>query len=459
MVGLRRVAYFKSQRLIGSRTESRYKQFLDLEAASTGRLETFRARKLETLLNHAALEVPFYRARVARGRALDLSDFPIVTKNDLRRHFEGFMTPALREAHRARGGRWRIYDWVSVKTGGTTGMPVTVIHDAAFRDQGRASRLYSQALCGFPFGTPYVRLWGSMRDVNEMRDSWTQVAVRRLAGETLLNAFRMTPERMQTYLDRLDELRARYMMGYADALDELARYAERKGRQVRPLVAIMACAATLTEETRSTLRRVFGARVHNKYGSRECTDMACECEYGGFHVYAHHVHMEVVDAAGRPCSAGRRGRILVTLLGNHSFPLIRYEIGDVGGWGQKNCPCGRPFPQLESIEGRVGEFLTSARGNHVSPVFIRHLLGVVHNPGLVRRFQLVQEGPARFVLRVEIETGHRWEEFDRTLRDVIVRDLAAVLGPGASIEVLEVRGWGAGAGKHLYTENRIGQFA
>ena len=39
---------------------------------------------------------------------------------------------------------------------------------------------------------------------------------------------------------------------------------------------------------------------------------------------------EVVDMKGDKVSYGQEGRILVTSLFNKAFPVIRYEIGDIG---------------------------------------------------------------------------------------------------------------------------------
>ena len=119
--------------------------------------------------------------------------------------------------------------------------------------------------------------------------------------------------------------------------------------------------------------------------------MACECGSGRLHVYSQHTLLEIVDGEGRPVPAGVTGRILVTLLGNRGFPLIRYEIGDVGSLSDVSCPCGLPFPVLQSVEGRALECLTDSRGNFVSPVYVRHLVGVVHNTdNVIQRFQLNQ---------------------------------------------------------------------
>jgi phenylacetate-CoA ligase len=166
--------------------------------------------------------------------------------------------------------------------------------------------------------------------------------------------------------------------------------------------------------------------------------------------------LEVVDYRYKRLSAGQTGRILVTLLSNYSFPLIRYEIGDVGPLSSESCECGRPFPLLKKVEGRTAEFLISTEGSYISPTYVIHLIGVVHNPGFIRRFQLVQQNKKEFILRLEIEPsvnkGHLFQK-----KQDINSDLKAVLGTGAILNMEEVsRIEETESGKFLYTVNRSG---
>ncbi len=433
----------------GSRAWQCYQEFLRLGGGPPEKLAELSSRRLERLLAHAVREVPYYRER-CRG-ANRLQDFPILTKAAIRDHFFELMTPALAAAYPDAGGG---YGWVAVQTGGTSGMPTTVIHGPAFRDYGRAARAYSQFLCGFPPGTPYLRLWGSMKDIQQMRESFVQRAQRWVAGETLLNAFRMDRDRMRRYLDILSQSSARHLMAYVDCAAELARFARTAGIRVRPLASIMACAGTVTEEVRRLLEETFGGRVHNNYGSRDCSAMACECSEGGLHVYTNHVVLEVVDDAGAPLPAGESGRILVTLLHNDEFPLIRYEIGDVGALESRPCRCGSAFPRLARLEGRVQEWIRTPGGTYLSPVYLRHLVGVVHNPGIVRRFQLVQETPVEFLLRLELEPGTD-EEIYRRVAARLSEGLQSVLGQDCRLRVRrESRIEEEASGKFLYVVRR-----
>ena len=451
-----RFAYFGLHRVIGSHLHTYYQEFLQLQTMSFASLRNLQELRLQKLLAHASTEIPFYRQRVQVHKGLALCDFPVLTKNDTRDNFENLMSPQILEQHKSAKQHWS-YSWTPVQTGGSTGTPTTVIHDRDFRDFSRAARLYTQYLCGFPIGTPYFKLWGSMREINQAKGSLQQRVASKLAGEVVLNAFRMEDAEIDAYVQAINGSRIRHMMSYADAAYRLAEYLRMRNVSVRPLKSVMACAGTLSEEMRQSISKAFSSRVHNMYGSRDCGAMACECAQGALHILDNKVILETVDQSGSPVSPGQPGRILVTLLGNYGFPLIRYEIGDVGVLSDRCCDCGLPTRVLERVEGRSIEFLVTANGGYISPIYIRHLIGVVHNSGFIRRFQIVQYAQDHAVLALEKENRAPQAELEHSVAN-IRRDLLSVFGPGTKLDInLVDRIAESDSGKFICSINRIGR--
>ena len=222
-----------------------------------------------------------------------------------------------------------------------------------------------------------------------------------------MNAFKAREsdlrQHLQTMASRPD---IRHLMTYVDAAVSLAEFAEERGLECPNCPPSWAAPEPLTPEFRRILERGFKAEVFDKYGSRECCDMACECRHHtGLHVFSPNVYLEIVDDQGIAVPAGETGRILVTLLNNLSFPMIRYEIGDLGKWAPARlCPCGSPFPLIESLQGRQDDMLTTEDGTRQSSSFVRHFVGVSLNRQLIREWQLEQTGPTTFVFRFRPET-------------------------------------------------------
>src|SRR5262249_47435456 len=142
-------------------------------------------------------------------------------------------------------------------------------------------------------------------------------------------------------------------------------------------------------------------RVFNRYGCREVSVIASECDrHTGMHVNADCLLVEIVDDAGKPADAGR---IIVTDLLNRSMPLIRYEIGDVGTWAQGGCPCGRSLPRLAAVEGRTTDFLVLSDGRRISGPA---LTLVVADMSDVSQVQFIQRTRDHVTLRVVPGKGY-----------------------------------------------------
>ena len=405
---VRRALYFGLQRAVGSRIASTWREMQEWEGLSQSdhdqRVEERLGRTLDLALeqseHYRSLGLKRLPGETARQFILR---FPTLERETLRSDFTKVVIDRLREEIRGpHSVSARRYDWLVVKTGGTTGNPTSVVHDAHSRDWGRATRLLAAKMCGHPLGTRYFRLWGSEPDLLHEQASLQLRVQFNLLGVIAMNAFRAKESELKAHHALLmAHPHIDSMMAYVDAAAGLAAFIEERGLPTPRLRTIMACAGTVTQEWRDVLHRVFGAEVFDKYGSRDCCDMACECsEHRGLHVYSPHCYLEIVDDQNRPCPPGVTGRILVTLLNNHSFPMIRYSVGDLGQWAEPGpCGCGRVWPRIQSLQGRTDDMLTTEDGTQLSSVFVRHFVGVSLNRQIIREWQLEQTQARRFTFR------------------------------------------------------------
>jgi phenylacetate-CoA ligase len=439
----RATLYFGLQRAIGSKIFGKWKELQSWKRFSPSELDQAIEKRLERLLSTAISQSEHYRKlRLTRkpdeGAQEFLKRFPILTREQIRTHFRELVIDPLRsEITSPESVASKRYDWLVVKTGGTTGVPTTVVHDAEFRDSGRATRLLSQELCGFPLGTRYFRLWGSEQDLLQQKEKLDRRVLKNLLGEIPMNAFRAKETELAHHLKTIESHPdIKHMMAYVDASVSLAAFIEDRKLPKPKLNTIMACAGTVTQEWREILQGTFQAEVFDKYGSRECADIACECRcHNGLHIYSPNVFVEVVDDAGQPCLPGQTGRLLITLLTNLSFPMIRYEIGDLGVWAEPVvCGCGLAFPRLKSLQGRADDMLTTEDGTLLSSVFIRHFVGVSLNRQLIREWQFEQTGRSHFIFRyVPIKT----DGLEENLRQ-LGASFQAALGKSAIIQMQQV---------------------
>lgn len=95
------------------------------------------------------------------------------------------------------------------------------------------------------------------------------------------------------------------------------------------------------------------------------------------------------------------------------MPFIRYKVGDVGVPSAKtSCPCGCSYPIMESLEGRVADYVVTPDGNYISGISLTENFAM-HLPG-VKQMQIVQERIDFLVFR--IVKGELFEE--QTVQDI-----------------------------------------
>jgi phenylacetate-CoA ligase len=123
-----------------------------------------------------------------------------------------------------------------------------------------------------------------------------------------------------------------------------------------------------------------------------------ECrEHNGYHLATDNVLVEVVDSAGMSLPAGKEGRIVVTDFHNAATPFVRYEIGDVGVMSpDERCPCGRPFPRLQRVDGRSQDLIQTPRG----PLTALYATYTMRQFDWIDGYQIEQHTKSRILVRL-----------------------------------------------------------
>jgi phenylacetate-CoA ligase len=434
---LRAGAYLLLHRASGSKLGSYYRTFLrqDRERSypASGEL-------LAQTLRHAVTTVPHYRG-VVSPQEIDadpfaaLARFPLLDRDVVRAEW-----PQMLSEQGERSG------WIENTSGGSTGEPVKLLQDPDHLAWTVAAREVYSTWAGGSLGEPELYIWGSEKDL-EGNASLRNNVGNRLLRRTLLNAFLLTDETIETILGQLREGPPHFVIAYAQAGYEVARYASRNGIEVPPQRGMIATAGTLYDFMREQLEEVFGCRVLNRYGSRETGDMAGECEHRtGLHVLPWNCHVEVLGPDGAPVGPGGEGEIAVTGFTNRAMPLVRYLIGDRARLPEQaiECPCGRRTQMLAEVTGRSVDTFLGPEGQMVDGEYFTHLM--YFRPWL-RQFQVVQRAPAEVVYRLSCEA-----EIPAADREEIVAKTRSVLGESCAVEFEQVETIAPSAsGKLRYT--------
>ncbi|MBW1980476.1 MAG: AMP-binding protein [Deltaproteobacteria bacterium] len=180
----------------------------------------------------------------------------------------------------------------------------------------------------------------------------------------------------ETQLQLLQELRINGYIGVPSFLQTLIERAEQSGKDFRRefhLQTAVTAGEMLSSSARTTLQHHYGITVRQFYATADVGAIAYECQaQNGMH-FAEHRLIEVVDPdTGAQLGPGEVGEVVVTLLDNEVYPLIRFGTGDLSYYEDTPCDCGRSSPRLMKLVGRVDQ-LTKVRGMFIHPSQIDEL--------------------------------------------------------------------------------------
>lgn len=405
--------------LMARRARSRHLDYLRvLRQTQFDPPDVVRARQLAALrvqLHHVYDTVPFYRAAWQKDgvhpsdvRTLaDLAAFPVVTKDDIRRHNLHLVSTAF-DASKLRVKR----------TSGSTGVPLTIRIDEPAVQWKTACTIRSDEWSGYRLGQRVAKVWGNP----EYRQFGLRGRLRNYLFDraVYLDTLNLTDERITAFAAAIRRHRPGLIFGHAHSLYLLACSLRKSSvADVRPN-GIISTAMILHDWQRAVIEQVFDCPVTNRYGCEEVSLIASECElHQGLHVNADSIYTEVQPDTGK---------LLVTDLTNRAMPLIRYQVGDVVVGSGRACRCGRGLPLIERVEGREADYVLTPSGSLISGISLTENFALLI-PGTAQ-VQIVQE--ALHFLRIRLVAD---DAFGDSSRLQIAQLVADTFGPGVRFEV------------------------
>jgi phenylacetate-CoA ligase len=381
----------------GLKSRAAYSQLKASEFISREEMQKLQSDRLQRIVNHAYQTSKFYRERFDQlgldpgsiKSIEDISLLPFITKDDIRQNLDnGLISSKIKQKHMLR-----------INTSGSTGQPFTIYADRDQLEVRYASTFRSLEWTGWRFGDRQARLWhqtlGMSRSqiIREHVDAWF---MKRL----FIPAFELSPKNIEDFVSKIRSHKPVLVDGYAESLNFLAMYLTSGNAAGFSLKAIMSSAQALPMKTREIIEKGFETKVFDKYGSREFSGIAYECN--------EHMHHHVVDECyivellveGRPAMPGEVGEIVITDLFNLATPLIRYRIGDLATAVDNHspCACGRPHSQIGQIEGRTQAIVHCQDGTWLPGTFFAHFFK--DHEKTIRFFQIEQHSKGAFVLKI-----------------------------------------------------------
>jgi phenylacetate-CoA ligase len=431
-------------RLLRRDRVKKYEELVSNAFLSAEKLNEQQESSFLELIGHARENVPYYGKilnDIEIRSIADIASIPPLTKKLIRQNFEDLKAVNLPPDR-----------FVPNSTGGSTGEKLEFFSDT---DQILASLLMrSNSWTGWEPGEKQLQLWGAHYDISLVSGLAARLKNSLIQRNLLLSSYDMTTGDMAGYLEKINSYRPALITGYPSAMALFAEFIKDRGAKVHTPKGIVTSAETLFEHQRETIESVFGCKVLNRYGCREAGGVAQECaEQNGLHIFSEHVIIEILDEKGEPCGPGRTGEIVVTVLDNYAFPLIRYRIGDIGALSDRTCPCGRNLPMLEKVEGRVFDIVVGTNGNHLSGTYWTILLREYVEG--ISSFQVVQEELGKLLLRLVTD-----EKFDDEAGSKLTAAIKEKCGQDMTVEIEKVDEIPlTGTGKHRFVVSKVSPYA
>lgn len=446
-VSMARRLYQAQERLLKRPT---YEHWRDLEQSqwlSRGELEALQTRRLNGLLRTALDHSPWHAQRLREAgleRAIqlgevaldDLRRIPLMNKRDARENVEDIVW------RDAPGG---VYKYT---TGGSSGEPLIFYFGRERQAADAANRMRAHRWWGVEPGEKELYLWGAPVELNKsdrvkkLRDQ--------LLNQHLLNAFEMSPIRMDEYCRFIDQWQPACIFGYASSLALLAAHAKaRKFRFMLPeLKAVFATGEPLYPHQRELIEQVYGAPAAVEYGCRDGGYLAHQVQDGRLLQMSETVILEILNPAGEPVEPGEAGEVVITNLATAAQPFIRYRTGDQARAGMAQDGNGRGLHVLEEVLGRQTDFVVREDGTLMHALSLIYVLRATEG---VARFKCIQHTPVD--LEVRVVPDSRWNDLSK---QKVIEGLRARMGNNLRVDIHLVEDIPAEAsGKYRYVVSHV----
>lgn len=365
----------------------------------------------------------------------DLKRLPFVTKEMIRDRLEEFSAP------------WpgRTY----VTTAGSTGIPFGFYRDDSMFARELASKAHQYYRVGWKEGDRQLVFRGL---VVENQEHMTYVPE---FEELRCSSYHLMPEQMFAYYRKACEYRPDWIRCYPSSGYIFAQFLKANSLRLPAVKGVLCASENLYDFQIEALSNQIGGRIFSHYGHYELAVLAGFCEYENtYHVLPQYGYAELIGTDGEPITTpGQVGEIVGTSFLMYATPFIRYRTRDFAmlkGW---ECPaCGRKYQVWDRIEGRLQEFIVTARGRLISMTAIN-----MHDDIFDRllQFQFHQRRRGEVTFRYVARNGGLGPAEEQDVR----RRLMVKLGDDVDLRLEQVRSiapGGRGKNRFLVQELKLG---
>lgn len=415
-----REEFWKNDALNGSPIGKPYKEIEFLSESSYEEGLEIRRKKLFEMLAYAREHCPFYKGM---SDTSELSDFPVMDKL---KYIKNYDLIKVDENHiPGQIGPVHIQT-----TSGSTGTPFAVPQDTLKRQRRVAELKYFGKIVGFETHEMliHLRTW----------NKWQSKTPAQIKSENIIpfDISELGDDKLAELCKTIVENNALCLRGYASSLDLLAKYVKKNPHSFPSLKICIAGSESLHDDTRAIVKEMLDCEIISQYANEECGILAQEripTKSSDNPMYLNHASyfFEVLKMdSDEPVEYGELGRIVITDLHNHAFPIIRYDNGDVGVLAPSN-EYSNGYPVLQKLYGRRFDLCYTVDNKPFTPMTIGRTLKHYDD---VAQWQFIQKSQKEYLLKIVMRSSEKAADY---LSDVIPL-LKETLGKTAIVNIEQV---------------------
>lgn len=384
--------------------KQRYNQFFnkylnDLKESEwwpADKIKAYQNERIQSIVRHAYETVPFYRRWYSEHgvninqiqNISDLKKLPVLTKELVRENQQDMIS-----------NRYRKKDLLKNLTSGTTGTPLTIYKTKESLALQWAIWWRHKARFGLNRKNRHLT-FGARVPISQNQKKPPYWRKDYFNNRVYLSTYHISDKTIEEIFTYLNSEKFDFYTGYPSAVYNFALLLEAKNLKIqnKPEYFVSGADALLPRYI-VKIKDVLGLKITEQYGMTEFAGNLSKCRQNHFHL-----DFECCFLENLPIPNSEQINMVFTGWGNRAMPFIRYEVGDYGKMMHEPCTCGRQSACLESIDGRLEDYLIAPDGRKL--IGMNQVFEYAHN---VKQMQLFQGKDGNVELRI-IPTEHFGEQ-------------------------------------------------
>jgi phenylacetate-CoA ligase len=326
-----------------------------------------------------------YKSLFKNGFPENWSALPVLQKSNLQANLETLITEPFKRPHLHIGN-----------TSGSSGHPFYYAKDKYAHAITYALIANRYQWHGLSLSHKQARFYGIPLSG---KSRWLEQLKDLMANRVRFPVFDLSDTQLKRFLEKFAANQFQYLYGYTSALVLFARFLLAEKITLKTICpSLKACIVTsevCSQEDKMLLENGFGLPVINEYGASELDIIAFANPKNDWIISTENLFVEILDDDNQPLPDGEVGKIVVTSLHNRAFPMVRYEIGDLGSLERG------PTTRLLQLAGRTNDVVQLPSGRTAAGLTFYYIARSLLESGAdLKEFIIKQTAIDTFVFEV-----------------------------------------------------------